>query len=110
MIIPRSVPKEIICEWPCSCATGTNSSNVIKTITPAANAKAPGTKPTKFFKNKAAKTAPTGSATPDNNASLMALNLEHPAAHKGTTVAIPSGMLCKAIAIAIKIPNSGICK
>ena len=66
-----------------------------------------GINPGNTTRNPVAISAPKGSANPDSRAMRNAANLEAPPIRNGKVIAIPSGMLCSAIAIAMTMPISG---
>jgi hypothetical protein len=90
-------------------AAGMSSSRVMNIITPPAKAREAGTRPWKVFRNIVAISAPTGSTRPEKSAILAALHLFISLLHNGRAVAIPSGILCSMIAVAINMPNWGAC-
>ena len=58
------------------------------------------------FKNKQANSAPSGSANADINVYFMASSLFLLPEYMGTDILIPSGILCKAMAMVRVIPNA----
>jgi hypothetical protein len=79
----------------------------MNTITPAAKDNAKGIIPGKTTRNPAAIKAPKGSANPESKAMRNEFNLEAPPIRNGKAIAMPSGMLCSAIAVAMTNPISG---
>ena len=106
-ILPTIIPIDVKCSCPYLWAVGVSSSRVTKIITPAAKASVIATNGLKISRNNAAVKAPIGSTKPEIKANLKLLNLEAPLLNKGRATIIPSGMLCKAIAMAMIIPKLG---